>query len=610
VEKWLAEREGIVIDWAKIPTNDPLAYEILAHGQTMGVFQLESEGMTALVKRLRPTEFADLTALIALYRPGPLQAGMHDMYVERKHGRQRVTFDHPLLEPILRETYGVIVYQEQVMRISTDMCGFTKGDADVLRKAMGKKKADVMEKMKAKFIDGAEKSNGVGRELAASIWDNIVTFAGYGFNKSHSAAYAVVTFQTAYLRAHFPVFFQAALLTNEIDGTTDAIAKYVANCREVGITVEPADINKSREYFNPDARRIWYALNGVKGVGTAFALAVLAEREARGPFRSLQDFCMRMPREAMNSRTVEALIKVGAFDSLHKNRSSLMAALPEILSIASEAAREAESGLSDMFAADGDSGGEGLVADVPLPPVPPWDDKERAAFEKEFLGFYLTDHPLNRYRIEFESFAEHQGSDIEAKGRELESRPNDRIRMTVMGMISDITVKTDKNGNPWGIVHLEDLSGPFECKMFSRTFGTYRDDLQLDQVVRIEGQVSLWAGRVSFEGNTVTRVEALRDEARGVVLTWEAGRVSKAAITELAETCRRFAGSRPVRIAVRQGDGAKAEFNPSLKIQLSPAAMDALRALPGQPGVRYIPPPPAAQTGNGRGDYQRRAAGR
>ncbi len=587
VVKWLRERDGIDIDWDKIPMSDPKTYQVLQLGQTPGVFQLESDGMTNLVKRLKPSEFADLTALLAIYRPGPLQAGMHDMYVERKHGRQKVEYDHPTMEPILKETYGVILYQEQVMRISMDMCGFTRGQADMLRKAMGKKKKDVMDKMEAQFIEGAAKTSNVPGDLAKRIWDNIVTFAGYGFNKSHSAAYAVVTFQTAYLRAHYQTYFLAALLTNEISGTSEAIAKYVANCREVGVEVLPANVNRSREYFNPDDDRIWFALNGVKGVGTGFAQAIVREREADGPFKSLQDFCMRIPREEINSRMVEALIKVGAFDELHKNRASLLAALPEIMQLASDVQKQADTAQDDMFNLGGEDA-EPLIPNIQLPNIPPWDDKERAAFEKEFLGFYLSDHPLKRYEIELRSFSSVHSGQLEEMTEGLNDKS--RVPITIVGYITDIRVLTNKQGDPWGIVQFEDLQGHFDCKFWSKEFETYRTDLQLDTVVQVEGSLSVWNSRPSITGNVVRRAEELRGAARGVELDWPAEKLTRQALFELTEICKRFPGPKSVRVCVHEKDKARVDYplGTGVKLGLSAGALEALVKLPGLPKVRFI----------------------
>lgn len=594
VEKWVEEREGVVLDWDKIPLDDPKTYEILGQGQTLGVFQLESPGMTTLVKKLKPTEFADLTALLALYRPGPLGANMHEMYVRRKHGREKVEYDHEVVKPILEETYGVILYQEQVMRIAMAMSGFSRGEADKLRKAMGKKKREVMEPLREKWVEGAPKASGVSKELAAKIWDDVLNFASYGFNKSHSAAYAVITFRTAYLRAHYRTYLLAATLTNEIDGTSDGIAKYIGSCREAGVRVLPPDINRSRPYFNPDGAQIWYALNGIKGVGTDFARAIVEERDANGPFSSLQDFCLRLPKRVLNSRQVEALIRVGAFDCMGFRRSSMLAALPRILGIAGEVARSRESGFVDLFAGDGEAEAE-LVQEVVLEDLPDWDDRERAAAEKEHLGFYLSEHPLKRYEAELTSFGNMPSSAIEEfVEREVRKDKRDRPPLRLMGCVVSIQQRVDKNGKQWAIVGMEDMHGPFEVKFFAYSFADCADHLVPDAVLQVEATASIWNDRISIDGRHVRPAAVLRDCARGVEIEWMAEQVDDAALFQLKEACQRHRGSRAVVIAVRHGESLLVEFglNGASRIALTDAAMEDLRNLPGQPRLRFLGEPP------------------
>jgi DNA polymerase-3 subunit alpha len=587
VETWLRERENITVDWDKIDLGDPLTYELLHKGQTAGVFQLESDGMTALVRAMQPTNFADLTALIALYRPGPLEAGMHTMYVSRKHGREAVAFDHPLLEPILGETFGTILYQEQVMRISTEVCGFTRGEADVLRKAMGKKDAVVMAKQEEKFIVGAEKKSGIEYSLAKHIWDQIVTFAGYGFNKSHSAAYAVITFRTAYLRAHYPLLYLAALLTNGIGSDTDEIAKYVASCREVGIEVMGPDVNRSREYFNPVDGAIYYALNAVKTVGEGLAKAIVAERDKAGTFRSLQDFFERVDPTSMNARMVDALVKVGAFDSLEPRRAPLVEAIPELLEVAHSSHKDRKGGQASLF--EGLSAAASASA-IQLPRTPEWDPKVRANFEKEFLGFFLNDHPLNRYAIEMESFTTHRSSQL--KNIDADMAEGDRPQnIRVMGVITSVQIRQDKNGKSWAIVMMEDMDGPFELKFFSRSFEACRDQLTPERVVQVEARLSVWNARPSVEGQQVRPVEQLREMAKGIVIEWPAERLSTEALVGLKELCRKHQGRRPVRIIVGSPDGRhRIEFAPNgaLRAPITDDALAELRKLPGRPKLRLV----------------------
>lgn len=580
VERWLKEREGIEVDWAAINYVDEKTYQNLHRGQTAGVFQLESPGMTRLVKGLKPTEFADLTALLALYRPGPLSTGMDQMYVKRKHGLEETIYDHPCLEPILGESYGIFLYQEQVMRVAREMCGFTGGEADILRKAMGKKKLDVMEKMKPKFIEGAKEKHGIDEELSTRIWNQIETFAGYGFNKSHSAAYAMITFQTAYLRANYPVYFQAALLTNEIEGTTDAIAKYVTNAREIGIEVLPADINRSLSYFNPDPpkNQIYYALSAVKSVGSYFVAALIAEREANGPYSSFQDFVLRMPIESMNSRMTEALIKVGAFDSLHPNRAQLLAALPELMDAAHQ--KQDNTGL-DMF----DSGdGENTMGEIPLPNIDDWNDKERAKHEKDFLGFFLTEHPLNRYKIEMDSFNHVKSSQLDALAADLSA--NDKIEISMFGCITTVNRRNDKNGRAWAIVTMEDLEGTFEVKFFSKAYDTYYELIQEDRVVQVSGKLDKWNDKASFTGWDVRAAEDLREDAGGLVLEYDVEEMSDDVFYALKEHCRRWGGRHQLRLVLVHTAGRlEYRLNGELRVALIPDALKDIQKMPGNPKV-------------------------
>ncbi len=583
VEKWLRERDGIEIDWAALDYKDKKTYENLHRGQTAGVFQLESGGMTALVKALKPTEFADLTALLALYRPGPLKADMHMMYVKRKHGQERVVYDHPKLEPILKESYGIFLYQEQVMRVAMELCGFTRGEADVLRKAMGKKQEDVMARMEEKFIRGAAEHSGVEEGLARHIWDQIVTFAGYGFNKSHSAAYAVITFETAYLRANYPAYFQAALLTNEIGGSTDNIAKYVTNAREIGIDVLPADVNRSLSYFNPDGNRIWYAMGAVKTVGEKLVETIIAEREKNGPFRSFQDFIFRIPHNAINSRMVEALIKVGAFDSLHTNRHALLVALPELLEMARQ--REQSQSEADFFAVGGEE--ESFFEEQPLPDVPDWEDKTRANYEKEFLGFFLTEHPLNKYRVEMASFRHVGSSQLSEMAEKLVGE--DTVDVMVLGCITNVMIRHSRNGRPFAIVAMEDLEGSFEVKLFGKNFEKFRGELEQDRVVQVRARLGVWQNRPSLDVFDMRPAEELRDQASGVELEFSPAELTEDTFRELREVCRRFGGNRQLRVRLRHPQCGEVELrlNGDLRVKLTEPVLNDLERIPGRPVIRF-----------------------
>ncbi|MCC5876041.1 MAG: DNA polymerase III subunit alpha [Candidatus Sumerlaeia bacterium] len=586
VERWLKERENIDIDWDKLNHVDEKTYMNLHKGQTAGVFQLESAGMTKLVKSLKPTNFADLTALLAIYRPGPLRMGMDAMYVKRKHGQEKVAYDHPILEPILKETFGIFLYQEQVMRVAMEMCGFTRGEADMLRKAMGKKQVDKMEKMLPQFIAGAKEKSGVDERLSKHIWDQIAAFAEYGFNKSHSAAYAMITFQTAYLRANFPVYFQAALLTNELGGSTDNIAKYVTNARECRIEVMPVDINHSLEYFNPDpaTNRVYYAMGAVKTVGTSMVRAIVAERENNGTFKSFQDFMMRVPTSAMNSRMVEALIKVGAFDSLHDNRAALMHIYPDLMEAAQQ--KQSDDG-TDMF--DLGEAAEDLESfETPIPKVEDWSDKDRANYEKEFLGFYLSEHPLNKYRIELESYNHVKSSEIDEIADKMEE--TDKRPLTMIGCITTVQIRIDKNNRPWAIVGMEDLDGTFDVKFFSKAYEMNRQLLEVDRVIEVDARLSKWQGRASIDAWEARNADDLREMASGIELEVDVNHVDSDLLLGLKSICMRYGGTRQLRLKVNHPEAGTAEFrlNGKMRLSINPDAITELFNLPGHPKVRYF----------------------
>ncbi len=582
-ENWLKEREGIEVDWDEINFKDEKTFRNLHRGQTAGVFQLESAGMTALVKALKPTEFSDLTALLALYRPGPLKADMHMMYVKRKHGEEEVAYDHPVLEPILKESYGIFLYQEQVMRVAMEMCGFSRGEADVLRKAMGKKKVDVMNKMLPQFVEGAKTTQGIDEELSRHIWNQIETFAGYGFNKSHSAAYAVITFQTAYLRANYPAYFQAALLTNEIGNSTDNIAKYVTNAREIGLRVKPVDVNRSLDYFNPLGDEVYFAMGAVKTVGNSLVKAIIEEREKNGPYESFQDFMLRVPVQTMNSRMIEALIKVGAFDKLHPNRAALMAALPDLIEAAHQKAQLDSGGdIFDLEGADDEFG------EIPIPDVPGWEEKTRANFEKEFLGFFLTEHPLNKYRIEMESFNHTGSSQLEELSENLVG--DDSMDITMFGCVTNVMVRQDRNGNSWAVATLEDLEGTFEARFFSKAYEKFHEILELDRVLQIRGRLKVWKNRPSFDAFDARPAEELRESATGVEIEFSCDAMTDEFFRSLKDICIRYGGKRTLRLLLRHEFAGSAEFRPNgtFRVSLNDEAIKELAELPGRPRVRYF----------------------
>jgi DNA polymerase III subunit alpha len=471
------KRHGVQIVPEDLPLDDPQTYEVFSKGLTSGVFQFESPGMRDILRRYHPSRLEDLTALNALYRPGPIQGGMVDDFIERKWGRREVKYDLPELKELLEETYGVIVYQEQVMQISNRIAGYSLGEADLLRRAMGKKKLEEMTKQRAHFIEGAL-ARGFNQKKVEKIFDFMEQFAGYGFNKSHSAAYAYLAFVTGYLKAHYPVDFMAALLTSET-GNTAKVVKYINECREMGIVILPPDVNHSEWSFTPDdkapgGRGIRFGLGAVKNLGQAAVEALSKAREEVGAFRSLHQLCEKVDLGAVNRRMIESLIKAGAMDSLDGTRSQKIAAIDGAMEAGQRVWRDRESGQGGLF-------GEILEEhpDMPLPNVPDWTDKEKLAGEKELLGFWVTGHPLDRYEDKICELATHDTSSLEglAKG----------VEVKLCGVFTTIARKRNKEGKPWAAAMLEDRIGAVEALIFATSYERLAAEVLEDQAVLVTG---------------------------------------------------------------------------------------------------------------------------
>ncbi|MXX11119.1 MAG: DNA polymerase III subunit alpha, partial [Nitrospira sp. SB0667_bin_9] len=386
---------GARLDIERLPLNDAGTYALLASGKTSGIFQLESSGMRNLLVRIKPEGFEDLIAILALYRPGPLESGMVDDFIKRKRDPSKIAYDPPALEPILKDTYGVMVYQEQVMAIANLMAGFSLGQADLLRRAMGKKKPEEMAKQKELFLQGA-KAKGFTEKKAETIFDQMAYFAGYGFNKSHSAAYALVTFQTAYLKAHHPTEFMAALLTSEM-GNTDKMVGYFTECRERGIPILPPDVNESQKNFTIVEGGIRFGMAAIKNVGGSAIESIIASREAEGPFSSFFDFCCRIDLHKVNKRVIEGLIKVGAFDSMGAKRAQLTAITEQTLDAANAIQKERALGQTSLFEIGETDGSNPDALTRPLPSIDEWQQTQILKFERELTGFYITAHPLAQH---------------------------------------------------------------------------------------------------------------------------------------------------------------------------------------------------------------------
>ncbi len=467
---------GEKLEMGKIPLEDRLTYERLCSGDTSGVFQLESSGMRDLVVRLLPERFEDLVALLALYRPGPLKSGMVDDFIKRKLGKVAIEYEIPELKKILEETYGVIVYQEQVMQIATLLANFSLADADILRRAMGKKNSDEMARQKKQFLEGAQR-NRISAKKAEKLFDLMAKFAEYGFNKSHSAAYAMIAFQTAYLKAHFPVEFMAALMSSEM-GNADKILRYLSECRDKGMEVLPPDVNESQQDFAGGEGKIRFGLAAVKNVGLAAIQSILSAREEKGNFTSLSDFCLKVDLRKVNKRVIESLIKCGAFDSIGPSRSQLLAGLEEAMEWSQGMERERSNPQIILFG--GAQPGKGRPEPA-LPVVPEWPESQRLTFEKETLGFYLTGHPLTRYADALSRLTTTHTQQI----REI----SDGEEIVIGGVVNALKEITTKKGDRMAFLTLEDLYGVAEVIIFSELYKKSALLLKSEEPVFIKGRV-------------------------------------------------------------------------------------------------------------------------
>jgi DNA polymerase-3 subunit alpha len=484
--KLIAQTRGEKIDLNAVTLDDADTYQKVFHkALTSGVFQFESHGMRDVLRRYQPNTVEDLTALNALYRPGPIQGGMIDDFIDRKHGRKKIEYELPQLEEILRETLGVIVYQEQVMQIANLLAGYSMGEADLLRRAMGKKDANEMAKQRERFVKGAVQRSFPQRKIE-KIFDLMEQFAGYGFNKSHSAAYALLAYHTAYLKTHYPVEFMAALLTSET-GNTDSVVKYINECREMGIGVEPPDINVSDANFTPHAPAIRFGLAAVKNVGRNAIESIVEARKKLGRFATLYEFCEKVDLRLLNKRVIESLIKSGAMDSLGR-RSQLMAVLDKAMERAQKTQRDVESGQHGLFGVFSQDDAPATNNDA-LPNVPDWDEHQRLAYEKEILGFFITGHPLEKYCDKLLDFSALNTEEIAAI-----KQSTGKDEVAAGGILSNVRVQKSKRGELYAQGTLEDMVGSVEFVVFSEPYRRLAEKLKLDVPVLVRAGVRVEEG--------------------------------------------------------------------------------------------------------------------
>lgn len=569
----IRENRGIDLDINKIPSEDEETCKMLCDGDTIGVFQSESSGFTSLLMQLHPERFEDLIPMVALYRPGPLGSGMAEDFIKRKHGKIPVEYPHPSLEPILKETYGVILYQEQVMQIASVMGGFSLGQADMLRRAMGHKEPEILQQNRETFVDGAV-ANGVDDRTANYVFDLMVHFAGYGFNKSHSVCYGWIAWQTAYLKAHYRPEFMAAMMTC-YNGDRDKVSRYISDTRRAGVVIAAPDVNLSEAYFSVKGDKILFGLEGIQNVGEGAVRSIIEARKQGGPFKSLSDFVERADNRGLNSRACESLIRCGALDSLGANRSQLLAALPEALGDAQSIRNERASGQLNLF------GGEETPETIVYPDLPDMDPKEKIEWERKLLGFYVSGHPLDSYKEQLKACTPLYH--LTAEGNQYDGR-----MVTIGGTISRIKGTMTKKGQPMGYVTIEDYDGEVETVVFPSVWETVRPILAEDAAVAIRGRVQANERDVRVLAEEIIPLDKLRASApspAGVLhLYIDAAHDSNEVSQRLAGLFQKHHGKTPVIMHMMR-TGQEIHAAPKFYVNYSSEAERDFRMLLGERAV-------------------------
>ncbi|NVL90590.1 MAG: DNA polymerase III subunit alpha [Desulfobacterales bacterium] len=566
-------------DLAHLDLTDKKTFQILASAQTTGVFQLESSGMKDLLIRLKPTCFEDIIALVALYRPGPLDSGMHNEFVERKNGRVPVTYLLPELESLLADTYGVILYQEQVMNIASVLADYSMAEADNLRKAMGKKIGEIMAQERERFLSRAKKK-GVDQEKAEKVFDQMETFGRYGFNRAHSAAYAMIAFQTAYLKAHFPVEFMAAILTSEM-GSTEEVVKYIAECRNQDIEVLPPDINQGEMNFTVVEGKIRFGLAAVKNVGQGAIESVIEVRKDDGPFKSLFDFCERIDHRKVNRRVIESLVKAGAFDSTGDKRSQIMAVLEDALEVGQKIRKDRANGQIGLFEAVATERNNTMYP--PFPEIEEWNESELLNYEKESLGFFITGHPLARYEPILKKFANTDTLNLQelSEGRVVR----------IGGVVRDYKRHNDRKGEAMAFVTLEDLSGLVETILFSSLYSSVSDFVKKDSAVMVEGRVTRDEKSSKILAETVVPIDRAEETwTASVQINLDMTGLDKEALRKLCEILKQHKGSCSVYLHLlipRRTDTIIA-LPDSIRVKADPGLTEAVNKFLGYSAVKTV----------------------
>jgi DNA polymerase-3 subunit alpha len=575
------EIHGKEIKLNDLPPDDPATFKLLNRGDTKGVFQLESPGMVKLISEIGIGNLSDMIAVIALFRPGPME--MLPSYSARKTGKEPIKYDHPLLEPILKETYGIMVYQEQVQRAANVLAGYSYGQADLLRRAMGKKKPEIMDMERANFVKGCADTNNIPKALAEKIFNNIAAFAGYGFNQAHSVGYAIIAYQTAYMKANYPVEFMAAQISSEI-GNFDKMPGFVMEAIDMGMPVLRPDVNRSIEHFSPEGDSIRFGLAGIKSVGEGAAAAIVAERKRNGEFKGLIDFCERVDSQSANRRVLEALTRCGAMDGFGQHRAQLFNAIDFAMARARESQLERQSGQQNLFDAfDVSPTGDGQD-DGALPDCEPWTQREALTYERELLGVYLSGNPLDRYRGYLNSLATCSIPEALAFDR-TESR-----HVRICGLVTDMQRRIAKaSQKPWAIITIEDGNDRIESLMFNQCYNKFGAMVEIDRPLLVCGELNMKDGRLQFLANEVFNMpDAIQRFTCKTNFFVKYSEDQVGVLKQLQKLMMQYPGSSSVTLCLMDQSGRRVlvEAGPGLRITPEVPLIEAAEKLLGRGSVR------------------------
>ena len=569
---------GKVYDLDEIPLTDETTFKLYQKGNTIGTFQFESDGMRKYLKQLKPTDINDLIAMNALYRPGPMQ--FIPQYIDRKHGREQVEYPHESIRDILEPTFGIMIYQEQIMKIAQRMADYSLGEADLLRRAMGKKKKEVMAEQRELFIDRAT-GKGIEEEVATEVFDRMAKFAEYGFNKSHSAAYSVVAYQTAYFKANYPAEYMAAVLSHNM-GDIDKVSKFIEECQRMDITVDPPNINTGEGKFLAVNGRIQYGMEAIKGVGSNAVALLVEERTENGTYESIFEFSSRVDSRTCNRKTYESLIIAGAFDSLHPNRAQLIASLDDILNYGHRKQEEERLNQASLFGES--NGNEAGLGEPKLADVPMWSNIERLNKERELIGFYLSGHPLKKFEEDINLFCKH---DLSTSCIE---EQNDRGEVTVACIITGVKRVTDRKGRPFAFIQVEDFYGNIEVIAFSSIYDQYLGLIQVDNIVVIKGKVDRKSGSPKILADSFERIENVREKHQDrlqLFIDLNTEEVSQDLLKEMANLFEQHKGTAHVRFNIHSPE-ARGPFQMKVRkfvVEPHDELVDQLRDMLGKEQV-------------------------